>query len=251
MLKLERFNGHFYNWYDTTSLLPLQPRYVSTVDTGNLVGHLLTLRQGLLSQSSQPIFTRSSYQGLITTVRIIQDFAKGRDAKQTEKILDALNVAINEDNISLSSIKKRLHELTFLTNQLFLYLAEIETELKKWTTKLSLQIKSFHDDLLQLAPWIDLLPIPENFDKLASIDNIPTLLSIQDMPHWILQHIDFYEKQENNATNKDWLNKMRESICKGSRKANERISLLNQLAEQCEELSEVDYTFLFEKATTC
>jgi hypothetical protein len=114
MLKLERFNGHFYNWYDTTSLLPLQPRYVSTVDTGNLVGHLLTLRQGLLSQSSQPIFTKNSYQGFITTVKIIQDFANGRDAKQTEKILDALNVAINEDNISLGSIKSGSMNLLFL-----------------------------------------------------------------------------------------------------------------------------------------
>ncbi|MGZ3949014.1 MAG: cyclic beta 1-2 glucan synthetase, partial [Flavisolibacter sp.] len=56
MLRLERFNGHFYNWYDTTSLAPLYPRYVSTVDSGNLVGHLLTLRQGLLSQINQPIF---------------------------------------------------------------------------------------------------------------------------------------------------------------------------------------------------
>src|SRR5436190_13243358 len=116
--------------------------------------------------------------------------------------------------------------------------------------KLSLQIKSFHDDLLQLAPWIDLSPVPENFDKLSSIDNIPTLLSIQEMPHWVLQHIDFYEQQENNATHRDWLNKMRECICAGSRNAEQRISLLNQLAEQCEEFSDADYTFLFEKATS-
>ena len=44
---LERYRGHFYNWYDTRTLNPLQPRYVSTVDSGNLAGHLLTLRQGL------------------------------------------------------------------------------------------------------------------------------------------------------------------------------------------------------------
>ena len=116
--------------------------------------------------------------------------------------------------------------------------------------KIISQIKSFHDDLLQLAPWIDLSPIPENFDKLSSIDNIPTLLSIQDMPHWVLEHIDFYEQQENNSTNKDWLNKIRECICTGSNEATQRISLLNQLAEQCEELSEVDYSFLFDKATS-
>lgn len=49
MYKMERYKGHFYNWYDTQSLEPLQPKYISTVDSGNLVGHLLVLRQGLLA----------------------------------------------------------------------------------------------------------------------------------------------------------------------------------------------------------
>ncbi|HKY46425.1 MAG TPA: glycosyl transferase, partial [Acidimicrobiia bacterium] len=44
--RLERFNGHFLNWYDTNSGEPLQPRYVSTVDSGNLAGHLLAVSQG-------------------------------------------------------------------------------------------------------------------------------------------------------------------------------------------------------------
>ena len=43
MESLERHRGHFYNWYDTQTLLPLAPLYVSTVDSGNLAGHLLTL----------------------------------------------------------------------------------------------------------------------------------------------------------------------------------------------------------------
>jgi cyclic beta-1,2-glucan synthetase len=40
---LQRFHGHLYNWYDTNDLRPLDPRYVSSVDSGNLAGHLLTL----------------------------------------------------------------------------------------------------------------------------------------------------------------------------------------------------------------
>ena len=48
LLKLERYRGHFYNWYSTETLTPLIPRYISSVDSGNLAGHLLTLRQGLL-----------------------------------------------------------------------------------------------------------------------------------------------------------------------------------------------------------
>src|SRR5450755_599724 len=43
MGKLDRFRGHFYNWYDTQDLRPLEPRYVSSVDSGNLAAHLIAL----------------------------------------------------------------------------------------------------------------------------------------------------------------------------------------------------------------
>ena len=48
MQRLERHRGHFYNWYDTRTLEPLLPLYVSSVDSGNLAGHLLTLGPGLV-----------------------------------------------------------------------------------------------------------------------------------------------------------------------------------------------------------
>jgi cyclic beta-1,2-glucan synthetase len=41
--RLERFRGHLYNWYDTRDLRPLDPKYVSSVDSGNLAGHLIAL----------------------------------------------------------------------------------------------------------------------------------------------------------------------------------------------------------------
>ena len=43
MSQMELFRGHLYNWYDTLDLHPLEPKYVSTVDSGNLAGHLLAL----------------------------------------------------------------------------------------------------------------------------------------------------------------------------------------------------------------
>ena len=46
--RLERHRGHFLNWYGTADLVPLEPRYVSTVDSGNLAGCLLTVKQGCL-----------------------------------------------------------------------------------------------------------------------------------------------------------------------------------------------------------
>ena len=46
MEQLERFHGHFYNWYDTHTLQPLHPQYVSSVDSGNLAGSLLRSARG-------------------------------------------------------------------------------------------------------------------------------------------------------------------------------------------------------------
>ncbi len=51
---LERFEGHLLNWYDTRTLSPLSPRYVSTVDSGNLAGALLALAQGLRRLAGEP-----------------------------------------------------------------------------------------------------------------------------------------------------------------------------------------------------
>ena len=44
---MQRYRGHFYNWYDTRTLAPLPPAYISTVDSGNLAGYFLTLGSGL------------------------------------------------------------------------------------------------------------------------------------------------------------------------------------------------------------
>jgi cyclic beta-1,2-glucan synthetase len=71
MEKLERYRGHFYNWYDTRTLTTLLPHYVSSVDSGNLVGALLTLRAGLLELKDQPIFTPALFQGLRDTLDLI------------------------------------------------------------------------------------------------------------------------------------------------------------------------------------
>ncbi|MEG1908114.1 MAG: glucoamylase family protein [Oscillospiraceae bacterium] len=48
--RIEKWNGHLYNWYDTRTLKPLHPNYVSTVDSGNLAACLIILREGLYEQ---------------------------------------------------------------------------------------------------------------------------------------------------------------------------------------------------------
>ena len=53
--RLERFRGHFDNWYDTQTLAPLEPRYISTVDSGNLAGHLITVAQACREFALAPV----------------------------------------------------------------------------------------------------------------------------------------------------------------------------------------------------
>ena len=71
--KMEQYQGHFYNWYDTQSLLPLPPNYISTVDSGNMAGHLITLKQGLLMLADKPVISDQMYRGLQVTLEILRD----------------------------------------------------------------------------------------------------------------------------------------------------------------------------------
>ena len=74
MQRLERYHGHFYNWYETRTLRPLLPLYVSSVDSGNLAGHLLTLGSGLREQADEKTFTPQIFAGLRDTVENSQRF---------------------------------------------------------------------------------------------------------------------------------------------------------------------------------
>ena len=65
MGRLERYRGHLLNWYDTQSLTPLQPRYVSTVDSGNLAGALLAFSRGCAEMREAPIIAPARWGGLI------------------------------------------------------------------------------------------------------------------------------------------------------------------------------------------
>ena len=73
MQSLERHRGHFFNWYDTRTLSPLLPLYVSSVDSGNLAGHLLTLSPGLAELPAQPILAPQVFVGLSDTVGILHE----------------------------------------------------------------------------------------------------------------------------------------------------------------------------------
>ncbi len=94
MEKLERYNGHFYNWYDTRTLKPLTPLYISTVDNGNLAGLLLTLHSGLLELTDQNWSAARIIAGLRDTLGVLKDQSR---IPGTASHLDALEKLLDEN----------------------------------------------------------------------------------------------------------------------------------------------------------
>jgi cellobiose phosphorylase len=249
ILKLEQFKGHLFNWYDTLSLTPLRPRYVSTVDSGNLTGQLLTFRQGLLELPFRPILSGSNYEGLRTTAEIVLELIKGRQNVIIEKIMGLLNAEINAPSISLLDHKKLLDELILLINEFIDQQTINNQELITWSNKLSIQIHNIRNDLMQLVPWLDIFPAPENFTQFTT-DQIPSLLNVKELNNLFLSYIDIYKKQNNNSCEEmDWLGQMRSNLTKGNETISERMRQLKTMAEQCEQLCDVEYNFLYDKST--
>ncbi len=89
---LERFEGHLLNWYDIQTLTPLEPRYVSTVDSGNLVGSLWALEHALEAMITDPVLDRAAFAGLLDTVGVLEQSLSGRDrtSRRFREALDAM-----------------------------------------------------------------------------------------------------------------------------------------------------------------
>ena len=104
MEKLERFKGHFYNWYDTSDLHPLEPRYISSVDSGNLAGHLIALAGACREWLVLPVARTQLFSGVADALRLAREArAALADGHRSEAVsrgeldaaLDALDTALD------------------------------------------------------------------------------------------------------------------------------------------------------------
>ncbi len=71
--KMEKWNGHLYNWYNTTTLKPLRPYFVSTVDSGNFVSYLITLKEGIEEYLYKPLIDKVFLEGIKDTIELIEN----------------------------------------------------------------------------------------------------------------------------------------------------------------------------------
>ena len=80
--RMEKHEGHFYNWYNTQTLRTLPPPYVSTVDSGNLLGCLVTLKQGMKEKLREVYPGPSVFDGMADTlVVLVEDVRIHKPAK--------------------------------------------------------------------------------------------------------------------------------------------------------------------------
>jgi cyclic beta-1,2-glucan synthetase len=77
--KMEKYRGHLYNWYDTHDLRPLDPKYISTVDSGNLAGHLVAVEGACRSLAAQGLPLSACLAGIEDTLEFVQRAARAQN----------------------------------------------------------------------------------------------------------------------------------------------------------------------------
>ena len=209
---LPKLQGHFYNWYDTSTLQLLEPPYISTVDSGNLAGHLLALSQSCREMIQQPVLFNRAFTGLADTLYcLVTALAEIIDSRRTltvtaqelrDKVSHFATLLANPPSQAdaywlrwqqLASCADTLLDLTLS------YTAEREealnnSEVLVWVKLLREDVHSHLLDLNSLFPWLacahsieTLLPLPDLNSAL------PTLLSNY---HQILEQLSQANKPE-------------------------------------------------------
>jgi cyclic beta-1,2-glucan synthetase len=249
---LERHRGHFFNWYDTRTLKPLAPLYISSVDSGNLAGHLLTLSSGLAELAAQPILAPQLFAGLCDTVGILRELA-GKNAE-----LLKLEAELAQPPSTLRASFDLLQRVTHQAAAIAAAPGDGDgEELKWWTQALERNCRDHLEDLLFLAPWLTLAPdsAGQVSGKLAQLDQAPTLRQVSELEQALCPSLEAAlqalsvepassRKLEAEAGLAQWLRSLREA----SNRASQRILALETLARQTAELAEMDFSFLFDPA---
>ena len=92
---LEHYRGHLLNWYDTQTLTPLPPRYISTVDSGNLAACLIALKQGCLALTDAPLVGAQQWQGLLVILDILSTILKDLERNNPGSSSDPFEVELD------------------------------------------------------------------------------------------------------------------------------------------------------------
>jgi cellobiose phosphorylase len=218
MSSMERHRGHFYNWYDTQSLEPLEPRYISSVDSGNLAGHLLTLRPGLLALPDDPILSPRTFDGLRHTFQLLLEASPGAPVAALTRLQRGLDAVCEFPPATAADGRLALEHLAAESCALAAGLASAaDREAREWASALAAQCQDARDDLAFLAPWTLVAAVATPHVHLPGFTAIPTLSELAAL----------------------------DGEC-GS-PARERIAAINRLAGQAVDLADMEWDFLYDR----
>ena len=170
MSQLELVRGHFYNWYDTRDLRPLDPRYVSSVDSGNLAGHLLALASGCRDILQWTSLGETSLSGITDSVELLREAlsrvgeSRRTDTvtrKQLDNALDALAnslklapIGVAEWATHLAELRMRAHTVADIARTLVQERGDpSDSELDVWADAVRACVESHVRDAEILLPW--------------------------------------------------------------------------------------------------
>ncbi len=234
MEELERYRGHFYNWYDTRTRERLHPLYISSVDSGNLAGHLLTLGAGLRGLAAEKIAGPQLLSGLLDTVRIVHGLTgKHPGVSQLESVL-------GREPTTLQALHRILEEALTLASQLAGGLTGETGEVKNWSAALQRDCRDHLEELRFIAPWVT-LPVS------AAAAGAPTeqaagpegFLTLGDVSR--LDHASSPWMQEGASPEA-----LTQCLRQASQRARQRLESLADLARQSDEMAAMDFTFLYD-----
>lgn len=248
--KMERYKGHFYNWYDTETLMPLMPKYVSTVDSGNLTGYLLILKQGMLALPHRKIPSPNLFEGLQDTFRLFSDTFDEKELELLQPLEVDLKAACQADPTSLPEVKLHLDAITRSFGALA---GKLNTgqgrESDGWEQSLHQQIIRVNEDFQIFEPWFLLTAAPGGFVDLFPANAFSTLTEL------LKTALELQSKVHRNPTTKNtpgetaWLELFQNALTQTIREANTRIAAAEMLAQQCHALADLEWDFLFDKTS--
>jgi cyclic beta-1,2-glucan synthetase len=218
MEKLARYRGHLYNWYDTRTLEPLHPQYVSSVDSGNLAGCLLTLQAGLAELKDQPVLSSSALQGLQDTLQVFaEQLPASSDPDLANKIRllqDRLySFTLDGSPQALAVVERALEEIHRTGGELVDWLPadiDIDGEPYYWARAFDRQYRALRDELRFLV------------SESRHLSTIPTLGELAEAHGKVAE--------------------ARSSV------AAERIGVIDDVVHRCRALAAMDFEFLYDTA---
>jgi cyclic beta-1,2-glucan synthetase len=197
MNRLERHLGHFYNWYDTSNLHPLEPEYISSVDSGNLAGHLVALWNACGEMATRPLMDANWRAGVEDPLRLLRDSLDeiiqepgSSNRRQLIGVLHDLAVALRPVPSTPAGAAAQLSQLATHADKIPALVrglptsnfrtADAHTDMTIWADVLQAAVLGHQRSLATLAPWAPLFAAHTGADAaLTSLaNNMPTLASL-------------------------------------------------------------------------